>query len=124
MNTQTNQVDHTVAGRSQAPESESLVCVLDALTPEQRQRHEQLIEKVKQSRQSIRELPDGYAWQLPGDMAMWLIAAEFISLEHVCCPFFRLALEVEPGQGSIWLRITGSDQVKQFIGVETGFAAL
>ena len=122
MTTGLNQVDVNAAGRSQAPESESLVCVLDSLTPELRARHQMLSEQVKERRQSVRELPDGYAWQLPGDTAMWLTAAEFISLEHLCCPFFRLTLEIEPGQGAIWLQITGNSQVKQFVEAETGFA--
>src|SRR5258708_37059126 len=88
-------------------QAESLACALSALTREQRERHQALITQVKESRISIQELPDGYTWQLPGDSATWLAAAEFISLEHLCCPFFRLTLEVEPGQESIWLRITG-----------------
>jgi len=39
--------------------------------------------------------------------------------EHLCCSFFRLTLDIEPGQESAWLRITGSSQVKEFLQAET-----
>jgi len=47
-------------------------------------------------------------------------AAEFISLERLCCPFLRFSLEVEPEGGPIWLRLTGREGVKAFIREEVG----
>ena len=44
--------------------------------------------------------------------------AEFMSMEHRCCPFFRLTLEAEAGHDPLALRITGADGVKDFIRAE------
>ena len=106
---------------STVPEAEALACDLSAMTPDQRQRHEQAFEKLNSIRQSVLELPDGYAWQFPGDTDTGFVVAEFMLMEHLCCPFFRFTLEVEPGHGSIWLRFTGSEQVKEFLDVQTSF---
>ena len=42
--------------------------------------------------------------------------AEWIGLERACCPFLRFALDVEPNIGAVWLRLTGTARVKEFIG--------
>jgi hypothetical protein len=68
----------------------------------------------------IRELPDGYAFRLPADADTLLKAAEFISLERLCCPFLGFALEVEAEGGPAWLRLTGREGVKAFIREEVG----
>lgn len=97
-----------------------LVCDLNAFTPEQRRRHEEVSQRLFASRQEVRELADGYAFRFPGDLDSCLLAGEFISHEHICCPFFRLELEIEPGQGALWMRITGGEAIKQFVKVEMG----
>ena len=97
-----------------------LACDLSVFTPEERAYHGRLYEQINAARQSVRELEDGYALQLPG--AAYTTAAEFMRLEHVCCPFFRLILEVEPGQGSIWLHVRGSDPIKAFVEQEFALA--
>lgn len=51
---------------------------------------------------------------------MLLRAAEFISLERLCCPFFGFALDVAPEGGALWLSLTGRDGVKPFIAAEIG----
>jgi hypothetical protein len=63
----------------------------------------------------IRELPDGYAFRLPVGPDALLKAAEFISIEKLCCPFLGFVLEVEPEGGPVWLRLTGREGVKAFI---------
>jgi hypothetical protein len=65
-------------------------------------------------------LPDGYAFELRNDSDVLLRAAEFISLERLCCPFFRFELQVERDGGSVWLSLTGRDGVKPFIMAEIG----
>ncbi len=46
---------------------------------------------------------------------MLIKAAEFISLEKLCCPFLSLEIEVEAEGGPVWLRLTGREGVKAFI---------
>lgn len=97
-----------------------LACDLSAFTPEERTRHEHVAQQMIGSRQSIRELDDGYALELPYDA--YDLAVEFIRMEHRCCPFFRLTLEVEPGDGGLWLSVHGSGDIKAFAAQEFGFA--
>ena len=60
----------------------------------------------------------GDSW--PNDSEVLLTAAEFISLERLCCPFFGFELQVKREGGSVWLSLTGRDGVKPFIMAEIG----
>ena len=95
-------------------------CDMTAIAPEQRGAHIATIERIFRSAQTIRELPDGYAFELSNEPNVLLSAAEFISKERLCCPFFGFALEVEREGGSVWLSLTGRDGVKPFIMAEIG----
>ena len=95
-------------------------CDMTVIAPEQRGAHVATIEKLFRSVQSTCELPNGYAFELPNDSDILLRAAEFISLERLCCPFFGFELQVEREGGSVWLSLTGRDGVKPFIIAEIG----
>lgn len=95
-------------------------CDMTAIAPEQRGAHIATIEKLIRSVQGKRELPDGYAFELPNNSEVLLTAAEFISLERLCCPFFGFELQVEREGGSVWLSLTGRAGVKPFIMAEIG----
>jgi len=95
-------------------------CDMTAIAAEQRSAHLATIERLFRSVQSKRELPDGYAFELPNDSEVLLTAADFISLERLCCPFFAFRLEIEREGGSVWLSLTGREGVKPFIMAEIG----
>ena len=63
-------------------------------------------------------MKDRYALRLPAETL--LTAAEWISLERRCCPFFGFTLEMERHGGPLWLRVTGPKGIKQFIRAEFG----
>jgi len=65
--------------------------------------------------QTVQELTNGYAFQFPNEPGMVLRVAHFIEHERQCCSFYTFGLEIEPNGGPIWLRLTGSEEVKQFI---------
>jgi hypothetical protein len=67
---------------------------------------------------AVREIPEGYAIELPWAPSTWLSAAEFLIHERSCCPFLDLALEAEREDGPIRIRLTGRAGVKEFIGME------
>ncbi len=98
--------------------SQPLACDLTALTDAQRERHLQILREVFGLKQSLRELPDGFALEYADEPSIYLLLAEFMSLEHRCCPFFHLSLEVEPEQEVIWLHIGGSAEIKEFARME------
>ena len=105
---------------SQGPAIESpFACNRGALTAEQWTGHRAVIEQLFNSRQGVRELPDGYALQLPADDDTLLLATRFITLERRCCPFFDFALEVEREGGPLWLRLSGREGAKAVL--RTGF---
>ncbi len=93
-------------------------CDLAALSDDQRQRHVQIYHWLADLRLDARELEDGYAFDYAAEPATFPLVAEFMALEHLCCPFFRLALEVEPGAKIITLRVTGAEGVKEFVFAE------
>lgn len=97
-----------------------LICNLGALDGVQRECHEANTGKLFGSVEATEELPDGYAFRLPAESATILQAAEFITLERLCCPFFNFALELEKEGGPLWLKMTGREGVKQFLLAEVG----
>ena len=68
----------------------------------------------------IVEVENGYVLHLPGDDVMLTLVAEWIALERRCCPFFEFAVSVGGSDPSIRVAMTGSPEVKQFLGSELG----
>jgi hypothetical protein len=94
-------------------------CDRSALTPEQRTRHfDELSPQLRSMVKAVRELPDGYEFQLPFDPATFQLVAEWTAFEHLCCPFFDIDLRLEREHGAFWMRLTGREGVKQFIKVD------
>jgi hypothetical protein len=58
-------------------------CDMTAIAPEQRATHLAAIEKLFQSVKAIRELPNGYAFQLPNESELLRLAVEFVTLERI-----------------------------------------
>jgi hypothetical protein len=87
-----------------------------AIPPAERENHRRATRRLVASATSIQETPDGVAFQLAaGDYAA---AAEFVSLERLCCPFLRFELGVTPGKGPVWLRIIGPPGAGAFLRLE------
>jgi hypothetical protein len=92
-----------------------IACNLLGLTEAERLRQQQLHKNLFSQIQSVRELSNGYAVALSGTKENILAIAEFISLERLCCAFFRFDLEVGRKDEPVWLRMTGGDGVKEFL---------
>lgn len=90
-------------------------CDMTAIAAEQRGSHLATIEQVFASVEKILELADGYSFQLPNESEMLRTVTEFITLEKLCCPFFRFRVEVASEGGPVYLRLTGREGVKPFI---------
>ena len=93
---------------------------MTAIAPDQRGAHMATIDKLFRSVHTMRELPDGYAFELPNESDVLLTVAQFVALERLCCPFFGFGIEVEREGGSVWLSLTGREGVKRFIMAEIG----
>lgn len=108
------------AADGSAKKPQAFACSLTALTAEQRKRHAELRKTLGESVKEVQELADGYAFRLPDDTKTILSAAEFISYEKLCCPFFKFNLEIESDGKPVWLKLTGREGVKQFLKTEFG----
>jgi hypothetical protein len=95
-------------------------CDMTAIAPDQRGSHLAVIETLFRSVETVRELPNGYAFRLPNESDIVLAVGQFIMMERLCCPFFGFSVDVEPEGGALWLSLTGRDGVKPFIMAEIG----
>jgi hypothetical protein len=85
------------------------------LTEQQRNRQQELRTLLFEAGREVRELPDGYAIGFPATSANILAAAEFVTLERLCCPFFKFEIAVGGTEEPLWLRLTGGKDVKEFL---------
>jgi len=92
-----------------------MACDMSAIEPGLRARHVATGGHLLRAAAEVRELADGYAFRLPNESDTLLKAAEFISLERLCCPFLRFSLEVEAEGGPVWFELTGREGVKAFV---------
>ncbi|CAN5147896.1 hypothetical protein BH20ACI1_BH20ACI1_22410 [soil metagenome] len=117
---QAKQLDETNMQINSEENEPPFACNLKAMNAEQRQRYDLLSKQLKSKTQEIKELPNGYAFRLPSETATVKDAAEWITYERLCCPFFDFGLEIERNDGAIWLQIMGREGVKPFIKSEFG----
>jgi hypothetical protein len=61
------------------------------------------------------ELPDGYAFRLPGEKGWLALVADLIIAERECCPFIKFELVAEPKIGPLTIRMTGPQGTKEFL---------
>ena len=92
-----------------------LACDQAAIPLSERGTHLKTSRELFSDIQEIRELPNGYEFRLGNEANVLLKAAEFISLEKLCCPFLEFGLDVEAESGPVWLSLTGREGVKEFI---------
>ncbi len=96
-----------------------LVCNLNVFTPEDRIRHDAAAHSVFTQVEETRELDTGYAFRLPVHLLQ--IAAEFVSLERLCCSFLQFGLQLS-SDGVLWLSLTGPEGVKHLLNAELGIS--
>jgi hypothetical protein len=94
--------------------SEPNVPIACTLTPEEyKERKAEHLKKAGGSLLEAVERPDGYAFRFPPEMFDEL--ARVVGLERRCCAFLRFSLTAEPGNGPVWLEITGPAESKAFL---------
>jgi hypothetical protein len=99
-------IDFVMAG-------EHFACNAKALSTAERGRYQELTRLILPAIQEKQELKNGYGFRLPARSLM--NAAECVSFERRCCPFFTFELEVPRDEGPVWLRVMGAEGVKGFI---------
>ena len=94
--------------------NEQFACNMAALTKTERATHRELTQRLLGAVEERRELQSGYAFRLPAKTL--LTAAQWVSLERRCCPFF--AFELVLAKDALWLRISGAKGIKEFLRAE------
>jgi hypothetical protein len=74
-----------------------------------------VLQKVRSAVTELRELESGYAYCFPSDENRLAELVTLVSFERRCCPFLRFAITMEPGDGPIWLEMTGPEGTKDFL---------
>ena len=109
-------------GSSEKP----LACDVQALTAEERRRHEALGEKLLAAAVHASELPDGFELTLDldrirdskGKPYCVVEVAEWVDLESRCCPFLDFGIAQKGKEHLVRLRLTGGLGVKEFLRTE------
>lgn len=91
----------------------AVACSLTAL--EFQERRSGGLRKVRSAVIEVKELESGYAYRFPSDVAWIAELANLITLERQCCPFLRFSIRLEPGEGPIWLELSGPEGTKDFL---------
>jgi hypothetical protein len=95
-----------------------IACDLNAIPSDLRQGHINLTESLFAQVEAREALADGYRFRFPA--ALLQTAAQFVSLERLCCPFFTFNLDVSDDR--LWLRLTGPEGTKELLEIEFGIA--
>jgi hypothetical protein len=56
-----------------------------------------------------------YSFRYEPDKALFTRMAEFVALEHRCCPFLDFQFEWGRANAAPWLQIRGGARVKEFV---------
>jgi hypothetical protein len=95
-----------------------LACNMNALTKEQRARHEAMTKHLLEHA-TRKELADGYAFTIDRVRITVAELAEWVADESRCCPAVDFHVEL-PAFGPLGLRLDGGTDVKKFIAAELG----
>src|SRR5260370_31137005 len=82
---------------------------------ELREREATLLAQFRSAVIETEELPDGYAFRVPGNGKWIVIIAEMIAAERECCPFLTFELVAQPNMGPVIVRVTGPAGGKEFL---------
>jgi hypothetical protein len=99
-----------------------LACIPSAIPQQDRQGHAQLARELFDRLALERKtLPTGYAVRFSADSLQQV--ARFVANERRCCPFLSFALELEPADGPLWLRMSGPEGSREVLESELSLGA-
>ena len=94
-----------------------LACVPGAIPAAERPAHfERLGRLFGTEVRERRTSADGYVYRF--DAAAFDELARWVTNERRCCPFLRFTLELTPGDGPIWVSLTGPTGTQTFLDAE------
>ncbi|SRR5579884_1218667 len=107
-----------ICATAQESSAPAIACNLKAIAGAERSRYKELVKRLRTAIRRRTEIADGYIFQLDSRTVTLPEAAEWISLERLCCPFLTLQLSVS-GNRQYWLlTLTGPEGVKPLLNAE------
>lgn len=83
--------------------------------PELRDREATTLASVRARVREVEERESGYALRFEPEEGLIPEIATLIDLERRCCPFLRFGLTVTPGNGPVWLELTGPEGTRELL---------
>jgi hypothetical protein len=104
------------AAADAAPPSASVLPVVCSLSPSAlSERREDALRGLRARAREIREIAGGWSIRFAAEDDLIAELAHFIQKERKCCAFLRFALIVAPGEGPVWLELTGPDGTQDML---------
>ena len=82
---------------------------------ELQERRRSVLQSARSVVAELIEIEHGFRYRFPSDRIWIKELANLVELEHQCCPFLEFKIIVEPGDGPVWLEMTGPDGTKEFL---------
>ena len=95
--------------------SVSLPVACSLMDSELQERRRNVLQRVISMVSEVKEVDHGFIYRFPSDGAWIRELANLVELEHQCCPFLKFTITVEPGNGPVWLEMTGPEGTKAFL---------
>jgi hypothetical protein len=92
-----------------------LACNLGAIGETELPHYKSLCTRLREAITDHRELSDGYSFRLNGELISLLEAAEWITLERLCCPFFTFQLQTTGSDRDYWVKLQGPPEAKAIV---------
>jgi hypothetical protein len=90
-----------------------IACNMTVFDDNQRLQYNELIKRLAEERQEIREELEGYSFRFRAGYLIDL--AEWVVLERLCCPFLEFTINVSPDDGPVWLTLGNGKEIKDFL---------
>jgi hypothetical protein len=94
-----------------------IACDLNALTAQERDRRQKVLDAIARTIIGRGELANGFELRFDPSKLDLAVLGEWIALERRCCPFLHFRLDIEPA-GKTVLALTGGPGVKKFLRAE------
>jgi hypothetical protein len=92
-----------------------LACRLGAIGEAELPCYKALCIRLQEAIKDRRELSDGYIFRLNSDLMSLVDAAQWISLERLCCPFLKFQLQAIGSDRDYWLTLQGPPGAKTIV---------
>ena len=96
-------------------DSVSLPVACSLMDSELQERRRNVLQRVISMVSEVKEVDHGFIYRFPSDGVWIRELANLVELEHQCCPFLKFTITVEPGDGPVWLEMTGPEGTKAFL---------